>query len=274
MPTANAPSESELRDELVWVCHKLRAAALVVALEGNVSCRVPGEEAILATPTMKDKGSLAAADIAKADMTGQPRWGGPRPSSELPAHLAVYAARADIRAIVHAHPPYATSFAVAGIALDRPLLAEAVVDLGIVPIAPYGRPGAGQLAAAIADLAKSHDVVLMANHGAICLGTTLREAFYRMETLEHYAQIALLTRILGGSTALSCAEVEDLLRAQGRAREKVEGLLAEIPGCPVPAGSGAGTSSGAGSGAREYRFTREELIALMADAMCYKDDPR
>lgn len=251
-------TEQDLRREIVDVCHRLRRAALVVALEGNVSCRyvLPGgDAAVLATPTAHDKGLLRPDDLARTDMEGSPRWGGPRPSTELPAHLAVYRARPDVCGIVHAHPPYATSFAVAGIALDQPLLAEAVVDLGAVPVAPYSTPGRTELADAIAALAARHDVILMANHGAICLGRSVTEAFHRMETLEHVALIALLTRILGRSRALSPGDVAELVKGKS------------APVCATCARVVDDAAAAAADDGGRYVLSRGELVDLITEAV-------
>lgn len=264
--TAPAMTEDGLRAEVVAVCHRLRRSALVVAMEGNISTRYcgAGGDLVLATPTMRDKGTLGAGDLARTDMDGRLVGAGPPPSSELPAHLAVYRARPDVCGIVHAHPPYATSFAVAGIPLDQPLLAEAVVDLGEVPVAPYGQPGRQELAATIGRLAAAgHDVMLMANHGAIALGRTVTEALYRMETLEHYAQIALLTRLLGRSRPLEPSQVAELLRAREEAERQRP--AAGCPACAAEVGPDPTPS---------YRLSRAELLGLLEEAVrvvCYNE---
>lgn len=267
-------TEADLRQEIVEVCHALRRAALVVALEGNISCRLcrpGGGDLVLASPTMRDKGKLAPGDLALTDLEGKTPHGGPTPSSELPMHLAIYKARPDVCGIVHAHPPYATSFAVAAIPLGEPLLAEAVVDLGEVPIAPYQLPGREELASAVAShAAAGRNVILMANHGAVALGANVTEAHHRMETLEHYAQIALFTRILGRSVPLTSSQVADLVKAS--ASRPV------APGCPVcaheaPASPAASTAAARTpvavptDGEGRYVLTHDQLVGLITEAI-------
>ena len=130
-------------------------------------------------------------------------------------HLAAYRERPDVHAVVHAHPPLATGFAVAGIALDRAVLAEVVTTLGSIPIAEYGTPSTAELPAAVAKFVKAHDGMLLANHGALALGSDLFSAYFKMETIEHAANISLMARLLGGERLLSRAEVRRLQNLRG-----------------------------------------------------------
>jgi len=127
-------------------------------------------------------------------------------------HLEVYRNRPDVRAVVHAHPPLATGFAVAGIPLDRAVLAEVITTLGSIPIAKYGTPSTQELPDAVRQYIKAHDGLLLANHGALTVGHELFAAYYKMETIEHFATISLVARMLGGERLLSQDEV---LRLQG-----------------------------------------------------------
>ncbi|HET7294778.1 MAG TPA: class II aldolase/adducin family protein [Vicinamibacteria bacterium] len=200
---------SDPRAAVLEVCRRLHAEGLITATEGNVSAR--DGDTILITAGGLRKGELTPEGVLRCDLSGRLLEGAARPSSELPLHLEVYAARADVGAIVHAHPPYATAFAVAGVALDQPLLAEAVLLLGPVPIVPYEAPSTDALARAVSRAAKSAEALLLANHGAVAFGDDLPRALERMETLEHLARVSLLARLVGGARPLPREEVEALL---------------------------------------------------------------
>jgi L-fuculose-phosphate aldolase len=153
-------------------------------------------------------------------------------------HLEVYRQRPDARAVVHAHPPIATGFAVAGIALDRAVLAEVVTTLGSVPIADYATPSTKELPEAVRKYVKAHDGMLLANHGALTLGTDLLAAYYKMETIEHFAHISLVARLLGGERLLSRQEVDRLQGLRG-----MYGIASPAPICPPARDSGAAAGS-------------------------------
>jgi L-fuculose-phosphate aldolase len=158
-------------------------------------------------------------------------------------HLEVYRQRPDARAVVHAHPPMATGFAVAGIALDRAVLAEVVTTLGSVPIAEYATPSTKELPEAVRKYVKAHDGMLLANHGALTLGADLLAAYYKMETIEHFAHISLVARLLGGERLLSRQEVDRLQGLRG-----MYGIAAPAPICPpVQGGANPGASDALGS---------------------------
>ena len=141
-------------------------------------------------------------------------------------HLQVYRDRPDARAVVHAHPPTATGFAVAGIPLDRAVLAEVVTTLGSIPIAEYATPSTDELPAACSKYLKAHDGLLLANHGALAIGPDLFTAYYRMETIEHFAKISLVTRMLGREHLLSREEVQRLQGLRG-----MYGIASPAPVC-------------------------------------------
>ena len=175
----------------------------VAANDGNLSRRL-GEGLFLVTPAGVSKGALTTDMLLVVDSLG--RMTAPssyRPSSELPLHLACYQARPDVGAVCHAHPPAATAFACAHLGLEEPLLGEAVMALGPVPCAPYGRTGTAELPAAVLPFLPGHDALLLANHGAVTLGPDLERAYWRMEILEHTAQIHLNVRLLGGDVPLA-----------------------------------------------------------------------
>lgn len=131
-------------------------------------------------------------------------------------HILIYRLRPDVHAICHAHPPIATGFAAAGVPLDKAILSEAVLSLGCVPLAPYGTPGTTELCDSIEPLLRNYDSILMANHGVVTYGPDLLTAFFRMETVEHFAQVSLVTQLLGKQTVLSAADVDKLVAARER----------------------------------------------------------
>jgi L-fuculose-phosphate aldolase len=163
------------------------------------------------------------------DLEGRKVAGDRDPSTELPMHLEVYRNRPDVNAVVHAHPPLATGFAVAGIPLTRAVLAEVITTLGSIPIAAYGTPSTAELPEAVRKYIKAHDGMLLANHGAVTCGPNVMAAYYKMETIEHFAKISLVARLLGREHLISREEVERLQNLRG-----FYGIPAPAPLCTDP----------------------------------------
>src|SRR5216117_349629 len=208
-------TERQHRRDIVSFGRALHERGYVAAMDGNLSVRL-GENRILATPTAMCKGVMRPSDLVIVDMQGR-RLGGKRDvSSEIAMHLLIYRLRPDIRGIVHAHPPTATSFAAAGMALNQPLVCEVVIGLGLIPLAPYGTPGTPELAATLEPLVPQYDAILMANHGVVTYGADLQSAYMKMETVEHFAQIAVVTHMLGQQQLLAREDLEKLLEARSR----------------------------------------------------------
>jgi L-fuculose-phosphate aldolase len=210
--------ESGIHEEICWIGRKLHECGFVAGCDGNISVRT-GRNTILATPAGVCKGLMEAGDLVTVDMEGRQTSGDRCPSSELGMHLLFYRMRSDVRAVVQAHPPTATGFATAGIALDEPLVAEVVVTFGSIPLARYGMPGTSDLADSLSTLVPRHDAILMANHGVVTCGPDLLNAFMKMEKVEHYAKIVAVARQLGSAQPLSDDDVRKLMRA----RENYEG---------------------------------------------------
>jgi len=208
-------SESELRRDICIAGRWLYERGFAVGTEGNLSVRLD-TSLVLTTPCGACKGRLEPDDLVITDLDGHQRDGRRSPSSELAVHLLFYRLRPDVSAICHAHPPIATGFAAAGRALDKAMLPEIVVSLGCVPLAKYATPGTPGLSASLAPFAPHHDAVLMANHGVVTCGPDLLTAFCRMETVEQFAKITLVTELLGRQTLLSERDVETLLEARAR----------------------------------------------------------
>mgnify|MGYP001171878695 FL=1 len=220
--------EEQLRADIVEIGRRLHARAYVASNDGNVSVRLD-DKRLLTTPKGVSKGFMTPDMIVTTDLDGEKVAGEREPSSELLMHLAVYQYRPEISAVVHAHPPTATGFAVAGIPLDRAVLAEVVTTLGSIPIADYGTPSTQELADAVRKFIKSHDGLLLANHGALTVSEDLFSAYYKMETIEHFARISLVARMLGGERLLSREEVMRLQDLRG-----MYGIKAPAPICPDP----------------------------------------
>lgn len=251
-------TEEQLRQEICSVGRWMYDRGFIVACEGNLSLRLDGGR-ILATPTGLNKGMLSLEDLVVTDMAGRQIGGERKVSSELAMHVLVYRLRPDVQAICHAHPPTATGFAAAGRALDQALLPEVIVGLGQVPLARYGTPGTPELSATLEPLVPHYDAILMSNHGAVTVGPDLHTAFFRMETVEQFAKISLVTTLLGTPKLLSGREVAKLIAARARY------------GCAPPPGSNPElpvTAELAGAGESEsITFSPKELEALIDEAV-------
>lgn len=223
-------NEYDLRKDMIEVGRRCWVRNWVAANDGNFSVRLP-DGAFLATASGVSKGFLSPADIVKVDPAGRLLDGDRPPSSELAMHLLIYQRRPEVGAVVHAHPPYATAHAVAGLAMDQCVLPEIVVTLGTIPLADYGTPSTPEVPGSLLPFVDRHDAVLLRNHGALAVGTDLFQAYFRMETIEHAARILHLARGLGAVQALAPEQVERLMGIRAR-----YGLGGSVPACQ--AGSG------------------------------------
>ena len=220
--------EEQLRADIVEVGRRMNARGYVASNDGNISARID-EKRLLTTPKSVPKGFMTPDMMVIVNYEGQKVAGDREPSSELPMHLEVYRNRPDVNAVVHAHPPIATGFAVAGIPLTKAVLAEVITTLGSIPIAEYGTPSTAELPAAVRKYIKAHDGMLLANHGAVTCGTDVFSAYYKMETIEHFAKISFVARQLGGENLISRSEVERLQGLRG-----MYGIAAPAPLCADP----------------------------------------
>jgi L-fuculose-phosphate aldolase len=202
-------SERQYREQIVRYGRMLHDRGFVAATDGNLSVRL-GEDRILSTPTCMSKGGMRPTDLVIVNMEGRLLSGRRRVSSEIAMHLLIYRLRPDIKGIVHAHPPTATGFAAAGVPLNQPLVCEVVIGLGSIPLAKYGTPGTPELTDALEPLVRPYDAILMSNHGVVAYGSDLEQAYMKMETVEHFARIALVTHQLGHQQPLGAADVEKL----------------------------------------------------------------
>ncbi len=276
------PTEDQLRADIVEVGRRLYARGYTASNDGNISVRLD-ERRLLMTPTGVCKGFMDVRMMCITDLDGRKLEGERNPSSEIQMHLEVYRQRPEIQAVVHAHPPVATAFAVAGIPLDRAVLAEVVTTLGSIPIAEYATPSTKELPAAVRKYVKAHDGMLLANHGALTLGADLFSAYYKMETIEHFANISFVARLLGGERLLSKEEVVRLQGLRGGygiaspapiCADPVAGSAADQADCQVvfaPPSAGGGRlvpgRVGPVGADEEIRLTYRELTALIEDAV-------
>jgi L-fuculose-phosphate aldolase len=221
-------AEEQIRADIVEAGRRMYARGFVASNDGNISARID-DWRLITTPKSVSKGFMTPDMMVIVDYDGKKVAGDRDPSSELPMHLEVYRNRPDVNAVVHAHPPNATGFAVAGIPLTRAVLAEVITTLGSIPIAAYGTPSTAELPEAVRKYIKAHDGMLLANHGAVTCGPNVMAAYYKMETIEHFARISLVARQLGGENLISRDEVERLQGLRG-----MYGIAAPAPLCADP----------------------------------------
>jgi len=207
--------EEQHREDIVRVGRMMYERGWIAGSDGNLSIRLDRNR-ILATPTAMCKGRMRPEDLIICDNEGNKVSGQRERTTEMAMHIAIYQERPDIQAVVHAHPPIATGFAVAGKALNKGIMPELIVSLGSVPLAGYGLPGTPALVEGMLPFIGKFDALLLANHGAVAYGTEIDLAYARMETLEHLARITLVAEMLGGPKALPRAEIEKLFEARQR----------------------------------------------------------
>ena len=215
-----------MRNQLVEVCYLLHTRGLIAGRDGNVSVRLASGN-VLVTPAGMAKRECTPDDLVVVDPDGQHVNGSRAASSELGIHLRIYRHRPDVSAVVHAHPPVATGFALAGETLPPDALPEIVLGIGTVPLVHYETPGTAALSDALEPHLVGHDAFLLANHGAVTTGPSLGVAYERMESLEHTARIVLTARLLGRVIALSPAQLDALLGAVGASGRDVRSYSGE-----------------------------------------------
>jgi L-fuculose-phosphate aldolase len=276
-------AEEQIRADIVEIGRRLYSRGFVASNDGNISVRLD-DTRFITTPKSVSKGFMTPDMMVVVDGSGKKVAGDRDPSSELPMHLEIYRNRPDVNAVVHSHPPIATGFAVAGVPLTKAVLAEVVTTLGSIPIAEYGTPSTQELPDAVRKYIKAHDGLLLANHGAVTCGATAMAAYYKMETIEHFAKISLVARLLGREHLLSKDEVDRLQGLRGmygiaapaplctdRAEAALGAVACQILEAPdstterlVP--SVPGIPAGV-SGDGEIRLTYRQLTDLIADAV-------
>lgn len=260
--------ELQARKLIIEIGKLLYEKSYVVSSDGNISVRLD-ENRILATPTQVSKGRMSEDGLALTDLDGKP-LNDKRASSELAMHLLIYRERPDVQAVCHAHPPHGTAFAVAGLAIDQPILSEVILTLGCVPLTGYGTPSTNELTESMKPFVANHNALLMANHGAVAYGADLWQAFDRLETLEHTAKIAILARALGGANDLPKGAIEKLINIREKAGYLTESARCQACGYlednDIKCSLDAETKNNGNSNGAKISLSREELIELLTQA--------
>ena len=256
-------TEREYRQDIVAIGKHVFDKGWVAANDGNITIRLD-DERILATPTGVSKGMMSVDDLIIVDYEGNKIAGRLERTSEIAMHMTIYKLRPDVRSVVHAHPPVSTGFAAAGLSLNKALLPEVVIGLGCVPLADYGLPGTPALTEPLLPLIPKYDAILLANHGSVAYGKDVYQAFFRMETVEHFARINFVAEMLGGAKVLPRVEVDKLFESRGR--YGVQSAATQQPGCPISAEDAAGVTTGA-DGKERFTVTRDELLELVEQAV-------
>lgn len=259
----NDKSESEYRKDIIEICKRVYRNGWVASNDGNISIKLD-QDTVLCTPTGMSKGYLTTDQLIKVDIKGRKLEGELRPSSEIKMHIEMYNSKPSINSVVHAHPPTATGFAVAGIPLDQCILPEIIIAMGSIPIAPYGTPSTDELPDSVREYLKDHDVFLLANHGALSIGEDVYKAYYRMESLELFAKINLIARQLGNVNVLDEQRVRELIDL----RKDYFGIRSEYPGCNIDGKvikEGTKLNSQISSnGEKTIEITESELVKLVS----------
>lgn len=205
------PGDYEVKQEILEIGRRMYAKNFVASNDGNISAKV-SDNTIWCTPTGVSKGYMTEDMLVLMDLDGNVLRGSWKPSTEIKMHLRVYRENPKVKAVVHAHPPAATSYAIAGLSLNRAILTEAVLGIGEVPVAPYAMPGSQEVPDSIAPFVKTHNGCLLANHGALTWAEKLMDAWMRMESVEYYATVSMYTRgLIGQANELTCEQVDRLI---------------------------------------------------------------
>lgn len=202
-------SRFDIVKNVVEVCHKVHAKGFVAATDGNISARLPNGN-ILSTPSSLSKETIRAEDLVEVNLEGKCISRSGKPSSEIAMHLYIYRERSDVQAVVHCHPLYATAFAAARKKISVRAFPEVLVGIGEIPLAEYATPSTQEVAESLKPFVKTHDAILLMNHGAVTYGKTVWDAYYKMEKVEHTAHIQAIAQLLGGVQELSKEQIAAL----------------------------------------------------------------
>jgi L-fuculose-phosphate aldolase len=251
-------SEIEHRQQMVTIGRRMYQRGLVTATDGNISVRLDGERMLL-TASGVCLGEMRPEDLVVVDQTGQPCDASQRPSSELPMHLEVYQQRPDVGAVIHAHPPLATAFTVAGISLAQCVIPEVVLTMGTIPTARYATPATEKGREAVRELIRTHDALILDRHGTLTVGPDLIAAYRKLEKVEHAAQVTLAARQLGNIRTLPPEEVKRL-----EAMRSQLGLGENVAACSQCGTCGRETG-GNGHGSGENGDVDEEVVDVLTE---------
>ena len=208
---------NNIKSKICEIGERLYSKGVVPGASGNISFRI--EDKVLITGSGTCLGTLSEDDIVLINMEGASLENGENPSSEKFMHIEIYKKRPDINCIIHAHPPKATALSIAGRELRSPIVAEATVSLGEIPIVPYETPSTHKLAQDIATYFDDHEAVLMANHGATVCGKGLEQTLYKMETLEALSDVFITTELLGSRNEIPAEKLPELMEIRERIKK-------------------------------------------------------
>ncbi len=244
-------TESQYRNDIIEICKRVYRNGWVASNDGNISIKI-GPDSVLCTPTGMSKGYLTTDQLVKVDMNGNKLEGELEASSEVKIHLDVFKNKPGINSAVHAHPPYSTAFAVAGLPLDQCIIPEIIVSLGSIPLTEYGTPSTQEIPNSIRKYLNDHNAFLMENHGAFTIGGDVYQAYYRMESMELFAKISLLAKTLGNVNNISEENVRKIIDLRSNFIKDDDGYA----GCKIgdklidsaESGAASGGNNGNGSG--------------------------
>lgn len=205
----------KLKEDVLEIGRRIYNKGFIASNDGNISIRLK-DDLYLMTPTCRSKGFLKMEEVLLISGAGKVIEGDLKPSSEFPMHLDIYKTRKEINAILHTHPPYATGFAVSNIPLTDPVLPEVVVALGEIPIAEYATPSTKELAEKVVGLIKKHNAVLLQNHGLVTVGSDVFKAYFYTETVELFAKILFISRMLGNTNKIPAKDVKKLIAIRSK----------------------------------------------------------
>ncbi len=264
-------TESQHRNDIIEICGRVYRNGWVASNDGNISIKI-GPDSVLCTPTGMSKGYLTADQLVKVDMNGNKLEGELEASSEVKIHLDVFKNKPGVNSAVHAHPPYSTAYAVAGLPLDQCIIPEIIVSLGSIPLTEYGTPSTQEIPNSIRKYLKDHNAFLMENHGAFTIGGDVYQAYYRMESMELFAKISLLAKTLGNVNNISEENVRKIMDMRpnwikdddGYAGCRIGDKLINSMESKAPSGGNNGNDGGSSGDDEMVTLRKSELVEIVS----------
>ena len=266
------PLDFEAKQNILEIGRRMYAKNFVASNDGNISCKV-SENTLWCTPTGVSKGFMTDDMLVLMDTDGNVIRGNYKPSSEMKMHLRVYKENPNVKAVVHAHPPAATSYAIAGLPLNRAILTESVMGIGEIPLAPYAMPGTEEVPNSIAPFVNTHNGCLLANHGALTWAGDVMTAWMRMESIEYYALVSLYTKgLIGQVHELTCDQVDRLIERRTRdgittgGRPLCHNCNSDgVPACSTCKSESSGAASGCSAPAGKSASEDQQDIRMITE---------
>lgn len=266
------PLDFEAKQNILEIGRRMYAKNFVASNDGNISCKV-SENTLWCTPTGVSKGFMTDDMLVLMDTDGNVIRGNYKPSSEMKMHLRVYKENPNVKAVVHAHPPAATSYAIAGLPLNRAILTESVMGIGEIPLAPYAMPGTEEVPDSIAPFVNTHNGCLLANHGALTWAGDVMTAWMRMESIEYYALVSMYTKgLIGQVHELTCDQVDRLIERRTRdgittgGRPLCHNCNSDgVPACSTCKSESSGAASGCSAPAGKSASEDQQDIRMITE---------